>query len=223
MLKRFVLLVAVMMVTLVVLSGVALAAGQLDQQNLVPTDGATDEGLSIYGSVDTAQTFTAGRTGELDKVSVYLAPNAGGPVPAGSVISEIYPTDSSGNPDTNTQPLGSGSIPSSSLTFPWVDITLSQSAPVTQGTVYALVVRAVDADPNHPGFGGYLSWFRNAPGEGRYAMGNEADRWLGFPWNLHSSQDRFFKTFVTTSTPASSSDTEAPTVAKATPPATRGA
>ena len=71
MLKRFVLLVVVMMVTLVALSGVALAAGQLDQQNLVPTNEGMG-GTGIDQRLLLAQTFTAGRSGELDKVSVYL-------------------------------------------------------------------------------------------------------------------------------------------------------
>jgi Bacterial Ig-like domain len=216
MLKRFVLLVAVMMVTLVALSGVALASGELDQQNLVPTNEGMG-GTGIDQRLMLAQTFTAGRTGELDKVSVYLSANTSGPVPgAGNMVAEIYPTDSSGNPNTSTQPLGSGSTPSSSIIperAQWVDINLSQSAPVTEGTLYALVLHTVDTDPNNTGFAGYLSWMGNGSGLDHYTRGSAN----------YGLQDFFFKTFVTTPPPASSSDTEAPTVAKVTPPATRGA
>jgi hypothetical protein len=159
-LKRFVLLVAMMMVTLVALSGVALASGELDQQNLVLTNEGMG-GTSIDQRLLLAQTFTAGRSGELDKVSVYLTANTSGPVPGvGDVVAEIYPTDSSGNPNTSARSLGSGSTPSSSIIperAQWVDINLSQSAPVSEGPLYALVLHTVDTDPNYTSFAGYPS------------------------------------------------------------------
>ena len=120
------------------------------------------------------------------------------------MVAEIYPTDSSGNPNTNARSLGSGSTPSSSIIperAQWVDINLSQSAPpVSEGTLYALVLHTVDTDPNHPGFAGYLSWLGNGSGPDHYTRGSAN----------YGLQDFFFKTFVTTPTPASSSDTEAP-------------
>jgi Bacterial Ig-like domain len=94
-----------------------------------------------------------------------------------------------------------------------VDINLSQSAPVTERTLYALVLHTVDTDPNHPGFAGYLSWMGNGIGVDHYTMGSAN----------YGLQDFFFKTFVTAPPPATSSDTQASTVAKLIPPATRSA
>jgi hypothetical protein len=115
-------------------------SGELDQQNLVPTNKGM-AGTGIEQRLLLAQTFTAGHSGELDKVSVVLSANTSGPIPgAGNMVAEIYPTDSSGNLNTSTQPLGSGSTPSSSIIperAQSVDINLSQSAPVTEGTLYA--------------------------------------------------------------------------------------
>src|SRR4051812_27351267 len=98
--RRLVLLVSAMIVALIALSGVALAAGQLDQQNLVqPNEGMAGTGIDQRPQL--WQTFTAGRSGDLDKVSVYLSANTSGPVPGGGyMVAEIYPTDSSGNPNT---------------------------------------------------------------------------------------------------------------------------
>lgn len=121
------------------------------------------------------------------------------------MVAEIYPTDSSGNPDTHASPLGTGSTPSSSIIperAQWVNINLSQGAQVSQGTLYALVLHTVDANPNNPGFAGYLSWPGTSSGPDHYTMGS----------GNYGMQDYFFKTFVSTPTSASPSDTQAPTV-----------
>jgi hypothetical protein len=180
---------------LVLTSGVALAADRVDQKNTIPTDqGRFGNGVDERTAL--AQTFTAGLTGKMDKVSVYLTPNTSGPNPPGNVIAEIYPTDASGLPKTSATPLGQGSlsIPGTTGSFGWMDIKLSERAPVKKGKAYALVVRAVDTDPNNP-IRQYLSW-GGASAKDNYTRGNQAESVDGTTWTLFAGQDYFFKTFV---------------------------
>jgi hypothetical protein len=62
------LLMAAMVVALVLASGVAIAASQLDQQNDPGTHSCSAE---IDHDNYWAQTFTAGVTGHVDKVSIF--------------------------------------------------------------------------------------------------------------------------------------------------------
>lgn len=66
--RPIVLLMAAMAVALVLASGVAMAASQLDQQNDPGTHCCAGE---INHDIYWAQTFTAGVTGRVDKVAIY--------------------------------------------------------------------------------------------------------------------------------------------------------
>lgn len=105
-----------------------------------------------------AQTFVAGITGELDKVSVFVWIGKDNP---GDLIAEIRSVDSSGAPTTTV--LASTSVPQASIprndgsTLGYVDATFGSPAPVVQGTQYALVLSSV----NDIGFGiGLVNCFR---------------------------------------------------------------
>lgn len=175
--RRTILLLTAMMGALVLSSGVALAASQLDQQNAsAPT--------STVLTSDHAQTFTTGLTGTLDKVSVYLTS-----APTGDLTARIYPTDSEGKPvisitPDNTLSYGKVTAPSTG----WVDISLEARAPVEANTKYALVL----FDPSQSARWGYDSH--------HYSRGNLASWSLAGPtpegWVLDSSADFLFKTYV---------------------------
>jgi hypothetical protein len=192
------LLLTVTLTVMALASGVAMAADLLDQQNPIPTDQGKF-GAGVDQRTAHAQTFTAGLTGKLDKVSVYLTPNTSDPNAPGNVVAEIYPTNASGLPKTSATPLGKGSLSippnADSASFGWLDVPLSKRASVKKEKVYALVVRAVDTDPNNPGFGGYLSW-RGANAQDNYTRGNDAESGDGTTWGVVAGQDYFFKTFV---------------------------
>jgi hypothetical protein len=88
--RRTVLLLTTMAVALIVASGIALAQSQLDQQQ--PLDDGGYAVLNQTTTPDLAQTFTAGVTGTLDKVSLDVgccaddSGNIGGTPPANGVI-----------------------------------------------------------------------------------------------------------------------------------------
>ncbi len=81
-----------------------------------------------------AQTFTAGRSGQLDKVSLHVSRS--GPVRV-QVLVEITTLDGMGHPTANV--LGSGTY--DLLTAGLIDIELDVAAPVVAGTGYAMTVR----------------------------------------------------------------------------------
>jgi hypothetical protein len=121
--KRYVLaLVAgILLLVLVPGSATALVPGDLDQHsNLVPN--------SLGSVADQAQTFTAGRTGSLDDVELYL--NGSG------TITVTIQSVSGGLPD--------GTVLATATAAPagaagWVDFAFASPASVTSGVMYAIV------------------------------------------------------------------------------------
>jgi hypothetical protein len=173
----------------------ALAGGKLDQQN--PFDGHESGGSGIPMARAVGQTFTAGRTGSLERVALYFERDLGEPTPPGSIFLDIYPTTAAGAPRMNGPAIGSGSIPAASVqadgffVFP-----LSQPAPVTKGTRYAIVLHAdVALDLA-------IVWDDNGgpAGPDHYPRGGEAERNdETAPWTIYPTQDYYFKTFVSVS------------------------
>lgn len=153
------------------------AAGTLDQQNL-----GSGGQLSCYTAgfgYSAAQTFTAGRTGSLDKVSLAAA------VLSGEGAVEIQTLDANAAPSGTV--IGSGTLTGAAASAAGtaisdprlVDIPLTTAAPVTAGTSYAIVVRAplssdwacVNAGVNgHPG----QFWARLNDGSWFQISGNDA-------------------------------------------------
>ncbi|HET7092568.1 MAG TPA: hypothetical protein VFI22_03795 [Thermomicrobiales bacterium] len=169
-----------------------MAGGKLDQQNPFEHDTATF-GAGITMTATDGQTFTAGKTGALDRVAVYLEHDLVEPLPPGKIFLDIYPTDGAGLPRTDRSALGSGSVPTSAAARPegFVTIPLSHPAAVKKGTVYAIVLRS-DVDIEFS-----VAW-DGSTGPDLYPRGGEAERAdVSAPWEVFPRQDHFFKTFVT--------------------------
>ncbi|HEU5431782.1 MAG TPA: hypothetical protein VFU81_08970 [Thermomicrobiales bacterium] len=174
-------------------AGTALAGGKLDQQN-PHTDGG-GFGAGIQMTITDGQTFTAGKTGSLDRVAVYLERDFGETLPAGKIFLDIYPTTSAGAPKTNGPALGSGSIATTAVTQAGFSVfSLSHPTPVKKGTVYAIVLHA------NVSIEFAIAWDGNGgvTGPGPYPRGGNVQRTDdNSPWDVFPSQDHYFKTFVT--------------------------
>ena len=117
--------------------GAALAIAPptyVDQSNLVAED-------NISGEL--AQTFTAGQSGPLKRVDLWLA-SLNNPA-GGSLSVSIFPTDGTGTPVTSGSALatsGSASVPYSATTGAWISFSFGSPYSVTAGTMYAIVFNA---------------------------------------------------------------------------------
>ena len=123
----------------------AMAVGALDQSQ----DGGFAGSNVVWGSVQAAQSFTAGISGDLDQVDVLLA-RSGSP---GDLTVEIQ-TLSSGVPSGTV--LASGSVAAASVTgsYAWIPVPLSPVAPSSAGVQYAIVLSA----PSSAGSGDRYDW-----------------------------------------------------------------
>jgi Thrombospondin type 3 repeat len=211
--RRIVLLLTFMMGAMLLATGVAVAASQLDQQNL-PTSPCPDfdpgeecAQVLISGFEDEsgknptigAQTFTAGLTGNLHKVRVYLDR---GPIVIGEytddVRASIQPLDTSGHPAGINSALYKGQINLEAIPLPfspdWVEINLvpqdDPAQPVVAGTKYALVMDTSDPFP-----GLFYGWWDR----GDTYAGGSAQHFSASGWESASPQfDFFFQTYVDT-------------------------
>jgi hypothetical protein len=153
----------------------AMAAGQVDQQQLDTSGGGVWAGVTSL-----AQTFTAGATGDLD--SVALAPVDGFPITGYAL--EIR-TVSDGAPTTTvvaSQPI-SGDVVNG-----WVTTTFTSPASVVPGTKYAIVLTPPTLTQIHL-LGS--QWYTN-PYHGGKAMSFGNGVWGTFP-----PLDLAFITYVT--------------------------
>ena len=177
-------------------------AHTVDQQYFVPADqnaaadaAACEPGNAPY-AYELAQTFTAGRTGTLDQVS--LVPNRiSGSTPAPLALS-IQTVTVDGKPSGTV--VGSGTYDGPANVVGLFDMPLSSPAAVVQGTQYALVVAesaCTTPPPDHgwtfPGsygatdhYAGGQAWIR--------AVGSPSDWRSGVA--AGSSLDFFFATWV---------------------------
>jgi hypothetical protein len=211
--RRTVSLLTTMAVALIVASGIALAQSQLDQQQ--PLD---DGGYAVVNETSTteiAQTFTAGVTGTLDKVSLDVgccaddSGNIGGTPPGGGIVVWLSGVDSSGLPSGLK---AFAEIPASDFstdgTLHWEDtvtfIPVSSSGTyVVAGKQYAI---SVSVNHCHSAFAttacpplsasGY-QWGWTTPSA--YSGGN-ALVFSGSGWQPKNDYDFAFKTYVTPDT-----------------------
>jgi hypothetical protein len=188
--KRFV--VALTALASLAVPAPADAGGTLDQSQTALTCCQY-----VYGSAYLAQSFTAGLSGQLDQVDVFLThPYYGTP---GPLTLEIR-TLSGGVPSATV--LASEEV--SSVPDGWLSVTLNPTLSVSAGAQYAIVLSAPSGDP----YGGFYSWYGN--GSNPYGGG----QWLrtfdsGASWQALSDADAGFKTYVSTNLPPSCSDVSA--------------
>ena len=149
----------------------------LDQSNTTPNS-------NISGEL--AQTFTAGQSGPLRRVDLFLASLN---FPGGSSLSlSIYPTDGAGTPVTSGTALatsGSGSVPYNSSTGAWISFSFGSPYSVTAGTMYAIVFNA----------GGGANVWAYGSATNAYSQGAA---WISTPsWVLSTAPVDFdFKTYL---------------------------
>ncbi len=189
--RRVVLVVVVAGGVLLGVCSSAWASVMLDQSQTDTSGG----GWSVAGPDNTsarpesvAQTFTAGLSGPLDRVDLYLD-NASSTAP---LTVEIRNT-SGGAPGSSV--LASASVPAASVSSlgGWVTVEFASPAAVTSGTQYAIVAYTADTgtDTNY-------DW--NVSGSNPYAGGNMWTSLASPPatWGDGgiSSDDVAFKTYV---------------------------
>jgi hypothetical protein len=184
------------------LPAAALAAPVQDQAN-------TSTGSSYAGGT-MAQTFTAGMTGDLTSVRLYLSSGN-----AESQTVSIEGVDGSSNPDGNVLASASASIADTGVGNPaWVDFTFGTPASVTSGTQYAIVMTTVN-----------VQWYGTAENYAGGGAAASAGGWIGYGPTL---ADFSFATFVDAATTPTPSPTATPTSqirgatpgSQATPPPT---
>jgi hypothetical protein len=177
--RRALLVLTTMALCLVVAAGTAMAAEpQLDQQQTVSDTRIDVNTARIY------QTFTAGVTGKLERVSLYVGCcNGSGAVPAGGVRVRV------GDPNVLSSFVET-TIPASGFandgSLAWVDVPLGPAAP----TVQAAKSYRIDLVPS-ANTGPYFQWGYNTAGG--YTG--------GFLGRCTQSPDIFFCTAVGSGTP----------------------
>jgi hypothetical protein len=190
----------------------AVVPGTLDQQQTVTSNEVSGNTYLLM-----AQTFTAGVTGSLTAVSVYVgavAAPGGEPAvvtpPPGSNLSLAVFSTSSGLPDTSGTPMYQG-YATVGTTAGWFNFVLSSPAAITSGKQYAIVVDSLSL--------GFANWTGDCTNDyaGGQALVKDTDastpQWLAVPtYNSdYCMLDFAFRTYVTTSpTPPPTSTSEAP-------------
>jgi hypothetical protein len=157
---------------------------QLDQSQTTKSwGGGAYQGYGIYHR---AQTFTAGLTGTLDKIIIWLYKWG---TPPNNLIVEIRTT--SANKPTSTVLASKELTPAQVNSDSETEILFSSPASITATIKYAIVIyqKSDGGDYNNK----YL-WYGNA--SGGYANGDLCDTTIGEPnWSIQS-QDEYFKTYV---------------------------
>jgi hypothetical protein len=164
------------------LAPAAALAGTLDQQQ---TDFSVGTG-TIDSSETSAQTFTAGLSGGIDQVDLYLETSGSPTTPLNVEIRDV----SGGAPVTTV--LAGQSIPVSSVPAAgsWVTVNFATSAPVTAGGQYAIVAYSSPVSVTQHYFWGYGG---NSYAGGGFAYTNTSPP--SGPWTS-TTTDLAFKTYV---------------------------
>jgi PKD repeat protein len=186
----------------------------------VPAQAATADSVDQSQTISTsfqrlglmAQTFTAGMTGQLDKVS--LASDTS----FGSVMVTITIQSVSATGAPNGTVLGSSAFQGTVVCCrQWHDFVFSPAVHITSGTKYAIVVKVAAGL-----FTWYDSWIFNAYLGGQLYVGCSGCAWLtGSQYGM----DFAFKTWVVTSAnqaPTVAADSAGVTVGEGTAPANTG-
>jgi hypothetical protein len=171
----------------------AAAAGTLDQQQTTVTTSGGIFGPQTFTPRSDAQTFTAGLTGGLDRVDLFLKQNSifGSSNSVGLTV-EIR-TVSGGVPGAvvlASATIAPGAIPAPNSPQAFVPVTFSPPAPVVAGTQYAIVAYTGGADR--------YAWGAASPDP--YAGGAFFQSEASPPttWTANSFFDFAFKTYVVT-------------------------
>jgi hypothetical protein len=166
------------------------AAGTLDQSQT-----NFNAFLLLGGQRQSAQTFTAGLSGNLDQVDVHLQSQAppGETCNYGSgVIAEIR-TLSGTSPSNTSLATATASAFAVPPTFGWVSIAFAAPAEVTAGTRYALVLSAPDASCT----GGFYPFSWGAADPDPYPPGEAFVKLdSASAWGSQGDLDHMFKTYV---------------------------
>jgi hypothetical protein len=201
--RRTMLLMATMAFTLLLASGVAMAAVLLDQEQT-----GTAGGFTLSDADQRfAQTFRAGATGKLRKVSVFagcctridkntLSPVDGGN-PPGDMILKVFAVNRSGFPTgsaLSTSVVPREKFPLHDRSMSWMDVTFRPAASVRDGKRYALVMTssAAHAKPNDFQYAwGFASGDLYTRGFMSYKLGRQA-------WTTDQVDgwDQAFQTYV---------------------------
>jgi hypothetical protein len=162
----------------------ASAAAEADAGCPGPMDGTP---LTPIGNFREAQTFTAGRTGGLQRVTIAIT-NLGG---SANFLVQILPTDGNGVP-TNLG-LADTTIPATSVAQgpTTLDANFSVAAPVTAGQTYAVAVSRPGANPVVPLWQIQTRTAGTCPGSG-FVSSDASAGWSPQPANA----DFIFQTYV---------------------------
>jgi hypothetical protein len=191
------LLLVALTTTALVPVGVSSAAAQgtLDQQSFEPTGpiGQSWSTIGVAGSQQLAETFTAGRTGILTQVDLFLGRDSAQLPPPLTVDIETEPSGAV---------LASSTVPASSVPYvvqqgypypTWIPVALSNGPFVVAGEQYAIVL----ADSAAPSFGSDDFMFEGFALSNTYPGGNlliSSDS--GATWNGPGAFDLAFRTYV---------------------------
>jgi hypothetical protein len=227
--RSTVLTLAVIGVALMLSSGVALAEVRLDQQQTL-TDGGSvllDDNMTDK----LGQTFTAGQSGKLDKVSLYVgccadaSGNTGGTVPGQGLYVYVFPVDSSSGLPNESSSFYYGGVPAANFStngsLGWVDFPLSYYCyptdtscnGISAGKQYFIelfINRGYCGGGCSPSYSatGY-QWGRTTPSA--YSGGKAFIRDIAtYTWKAQDQFDFAFKTYI-------DKDTTAPTVGSVAP------
>jgi hypothetical protein len=174
----------------------ASATGTLDQSQTTFRGGW----VSFSGTREFAQTFTAGISGNLDQVDLFLRSRAAFESGVFGDLTVQIETAVGGIPSGVV--LASATVPAASVptTFGWVSVPLSQPAPSSAGTQYAIVLSAPTSscldqalDPGLCYDWGVGVGNPYAAGAGFFSLD------AGATWTQNGDGDFMFKTFVTVS------------------------
>jgi hypothetical protein len=161
----------------------------------VPIPGDLDQSNESYTSLIfvgigqvTAETITAGKTGLLTHVELYLDDGLFGS--GGTASVEIWPT-SGGFPAGSALASGTATVPAESGAA-WYDVVFTDPPAVTAGTVYAIVLTSANAPTYVPAGETYpIAWGINTSGyAGGAAVSLLPDGWTAPGW------DYMFRTYV---------------------------
>jgi hypothetical protein len=210
--RPLVLMLSLLLLALGYLSGAtAWATSTLDQHNDPPSEDFSKwaGAASVSYQSELAQTFTAGRTGSLDRLELPLALWV--EPAAGELSIEIRTEEGISGP-----PLATAALPATSVPFqpvddenqplgddlPWVDVSFDSPAQVTAGQRYAIVITTEDqpyvtwdlTDPwpvvaggNYPGGETMYRWPQSSNPDWRYGWGGNED--FGFRTYVAAATD----------------------------------
>jgi hypothetical protein len=170
--KRLALALSAGILLLALMPSSALAVAVVDQSN--PSSNVSN--YAVGNSSELAQTFTAGKTGLMTEVQLYMRYT-------GSITVKIEATTAGGLPDHSAVPLATSAPVSPTSSPDWVTFLFGSPAAVTAGEQYAIVF----VTGNTVGAGGSIDTY----------AGGEAMVYLGGAWIPTAIfQDFIFQTFV---------------------------